>query len=133
MRWIKAPRPCWRRSTWTIRANCSGPACTPMCNCMCREVQPMAPNPNALRALAGAALAIVIAATAQAQTPAVSPQPAAITGEVQPIDLPTALRLAGANNIDLALVREALVQAQAQNDAATLSFVPALNGGLGYA
>ena len=93
----------------------------------------MAPNPNALRALAGAALAIVIAATAQAQTPAVSPQPAAITGEVQPIDLPTALRLAGANNIDLALVREALVQAQAQNDAATLSFVPALNGGLGYA
>ena len=76
----------------------------------------MAPNPNALRALAGAALAIVIAATAQAQTPAVSPQPAAITGEVQPIDLPTALRLAGANNIDLALVREALVQAQAQNE-----------------
>jgi len=92
----------------------------------------MAPNLNAARALAGAVLAVMMAATARAQTPAV--QPAAITsaGEVQPIDLPTALRLAGANNIDLALVREALVQAQAQNDAATLSFVPALNGGLGY-
>lgn len=92
----------------------------------------MAPNRSVARALAGAALAVVMAATARAQTPAV--QPAAITpaGEVQPIDLPTALRLAGANNIDLALVREALVQAQAQNDAATWSFVPALNGGLGY-
>jgi len=92
----------------------------------------MAPNRSVARALAVAALAVAMAATARAQTPAV--QPAAVTpaGEVQPIDLPTALRLAGANNIDLALVREALVQAQAQNDAATWSFVPALNGGLGY-
>jgi outer membrane protein TolC len=51
---------------------------------------------------------------------------------VQPIDLPTTLRLAGANNLDLALIREALVQAEAQNDAATLSFIPNLSGGLGY-
>jgi outer membrane protein TolC len=85
-------------------------------------------------ALTGAAiLALLAGAPAQGQTPSSSPAAPKSAGEVQPIDLPTALRLAGANNLDLALVREALVQAQAQNDAATLSFVPALNGGLGYA
>ncbi len=57
---------------------------------------------------------------------------AAATPAVQPIDLPTALRLAGANNIDLALVKEALTQAQAQNEAATLSLLPTLSGGFGY-
>jgi outer membrane protein TolC len=97
----------------------------------------MAPNRSAVRVLTSATLITLIAAvTAQAQapTPAVSANAAISTpyGEVQPIDLPTALRLAGANNLDLALVRQALVQAQAQNDAATLSFVPALNGALGY-
>jgi outer membrane protein TolC len=50
----------------------------------------------------------------------------------QTIDLPTTLRLAGANNLDLAIVKQALVQAEAQNDAATLSFFPWLSGGFGY-
>lgn len=50
-----------------------------------------------------------------------------------PIDLPTALRLAGANNIDLALVRTAERQAKAANDAATLSFFPWLSVGASYA
>ena len=73
--------------------------------------------------------------SAHAQTAAVPPtktQASQPVADVQPIDLPTTLRLAGANNIDLALIREALVQAEAQNDAATLSFVPNLSGGLGY-
>lgn len=80
--------------------------------------------------------AVMASAGAQAQTPVGAPIPkptAADAGsEVQPIDLPTTLRLAGANNIDLALTRQALVQAKAQNDAATLSFIPALTGGVGY-
>jgi outer membrane protein TolC len=48
------------------------------------------------------------------------------------IDLPTALKLAGMNDIDLALVREAENQAKATNDAATLRFFPWLNVGGGY-
>lgn len=82
------------------------------------------------------ALVLAGSVPALAQTAAVPPAkaraPESVAG-VQPIDLPTTLRLAGANNIDLALIREALVQAEAQNDAATLSFVPSLSGGLGYA
>lgn len=49
------------------------------------------------------------------------------------IDLPTALRLAGANNIDLALVRTAERRAKAVNDAATLQFFPWLSVGASYA
>lgn len=48
------------------------------------------------------------------------------------IDLPTALKLAGMNDIDLALVREAESLAKATNDAATLRFFPWLNVGGGY-
>jgi OMF family outer membrane factor len=50
----------------------------------------------------------------------------------QPIDLATTLRLAGMNDIDLALIREAENQAKAANDAATLRFFPWLNAGAGY-
>ncbi len=48
------------------------------------------------------------------------------------IDLQTALKLAGMNDIDLALVREAENLAKATNDAATLRFFPWLNVGGGY-
>lgn len=51
----------------------------------------------------------------------------------EPVDLPSVLRLAGANNLDLQIIRQALVQAEAQNDAATLGFLPWLSGGIGYA
>lgn len=53
--------------------------------------------------------------------------------DAQPIDLTTALRLAGANNLDLALTREAERQAKAANDAATLQFFPWLGIGVSYA
>jgi outer membrane protein TolC len=65
-----------------------------------------------------------------------TPAPAAAatsTAETQVIDLPTALRLAGLNNLDLALVREAEQQAVAANDSATLAFFPWLDAGVGYA
>lgn len=63
------------------------------------------------------------AATAAAADPARS----------QPIDLATALRLAGVNNLDLATVRAAERQAKAANDAATLRFFPYLTIGQTYA
>lgn len=91
--------------------------------------------PNDRRLVALTVLLLLGSVPAYAQPAAVPPAkaqaPQSVAG-VQPIDLPTTLRLAGANNIDLALIREALVQAEAQNDAATLSFIPNLSGGLGY-
>jgi outer membrane protein TolC len=69
-------------------------------------------------------LAAVPAAVHAEQVPA---------NDVQPIDLTTALRLAGANNLDLALTREAERQAKAVNDAATFSFFPWLQIGEVYA
>jgi len=52
--------------------------------------------------------------------------------EHQGIDLSSALKLAGMNDIDLALVREAENLAKAANDAATLRFFPWLNAGGSY-
>jgi outer membrane protein TolC len=43
---------------------------------------------------------------------------------LQLIDLPTTLRLAGANNLDIKIAREKLKQAEAANEAATLKFFP---------
>ncbi len=50
----------------------------------------------------------------------------------QPIDLPTALRLAGAQNLDVQIARERLREAQAQHDAALYNFFPWLTPGVGY-
>lgn len=48
------------------------------------------------------------------------------------IDLPTALRLAGANNLQIAFAAERVRQAAAQMDQADLLWVPSLNAGLVY-
>jgi outer membrane protein TolC len=45
-------------------------------------------------------------------------------GEPQPIDLPTALRLAGATNLDVQLAREQLLEAEAADSSAKLQFLP---------
>jgi outer membrane protein TolC len=82
---------------------------------------------RSLRAAAAAALLLGSALT-QAEEP-----PAAPSGTVQQIDLATALRLAGLNNLDLALVRTAEQQAVAANDAATLRFVPSVTVGETFA
>ncbi len=50
----------------------------------------------------------------------------------QPIDLPTVLRLAGAQNLDVQLARERLREAQAAQDAALYNFFPWLSPGIGY-
>jgi outer membrane protein TolC len=70
------------------------------------------------------------AARAQSQAAQTS---AADASRSQSIDLATALRLAGMNNLDLATVRAAQRQAKAANDSATLRFFPYLTVGETYA
>ncbi|MBN8249764.1 MAG: TolC family protein, partial [Verrucomicrobia bacterium] len=53
-------------------------------------------------------------------------------GAPQLIDLPTVLRLAGAQNLDVQIARERLREARAQQDQATLRFFPWLAPGVGY-
>lgn len=58
---------------------------------------------------------------------------AAATNEASlPIDLPTALKLAGAQNLDVAIARERVREAQALHDQARMQFLPWLTPGVGY-
>lgn len=50
----------------------------------------------------------------------------------QPIDLPTALKLAGAQNLDVQIARERLREAEAQRDTAIYNFFPWVTPGVGY-
>lgn len=92
----------------------------------------------ALRALAlgtvlcsGLALAQAPAAVTMGSAPPLGSQ--GDGARRQPIDLATALRLAGINNLDLAAVQAAERQAKATDDAATLRFFPYLTIGESYA
>ena len=49
-----------------------------------------------------------------------------------PIDLPTALQLAGAQNLDIQIAREKLAEAKANHESARLQFFPWLSPGAGY-
>ena len=51
---------------------------------------------------------------------------------VYPIDLPTALRLAGARNLDIQIAREQLNEAQANRQSAVEQFFPWIAPGVGY-
>lgn len=55
-----------------------------------------------------------------------------IETNLYPIDLPTALRLAGARNLDVQIARQKLAEARANNEGATLEFFPWLNVGIAY-
>jgi outer membrane protein TolC len=52
--------------------------------------------------------------------------------EPAPIDLPTALQLAGAQNFDIQIAREKLAEAKANHESARLQFFPWLSPGAGY-
>lgn len=52
--------------------------------------------------------------------------------EPHPIDLPTALQLAGAQNLDVKIAREKLAEAKANHESARLQFFPWLSPGAGY-
>lgn len=67
------------------------------------------------------------------------PRPAAMFGGMEtapernmPIDLPTALRLANAENLQVALAREQIRQALANVQAAQALWLPSIRGGLNY-
>ena len=69
-----------------------------------------------------AAACIALAMTARARD----------TNTVYPIDLATALRLAGAQNLDVAIARERVKEAKAQHEQARMQFLPWLTPGVGY-
>jgi outer membrane protein TolC len=50
----------------------------------------------------------------------------------QPIDLPTALRLAGAQNLDVQIARERVNEARASQQSATAQFFPWISAGIVY-
>ena len=54
------------------------------------------------------------------------------TNQAVPIDLPTALRLANAQNLDIQLARARLAEARASRDVANEKFLPWLTAGAGY-
>src|SRR5436305_6105107 len=54
------------------------------------------------------------------------------TVSVHPIDLPTALRLAGAQNLDIQIARQRLAEARANHESARWQFLPALTPGASY-
>ncbi|HSH95062.1 MAG TPA: TolC family protein, partial [Roseimicrobium sp.] len=51
---------------------------------------------------------------------------------VEKIDLPTALRLAGAQNVDVQIAKERVSEARAQHESARLQYFPWLTTGAGY-
>jgi len=64
--------------------------------------------------------------------PLPAPSSAGLPGETYPLDLPTALGLAGANNLQIAFSAERVRQALARMDQADLIWVPSINAGVIY-
>ncbi len=73
------------------------------------------------------AVLIQMVPTSPAQVPA-SPS-RATTNNVYPIDLPTALRLANAQNLDIQIARERLKEAKANHESAVEQFFPWISPG----
>ncbi len=76
------------------------------------------------------ALVLFLRPASQAQVP-VSPG-SVTTNNVYPIDLPTALRLANAQNLDIQIARERLKEAKANHESAVELFLPWLSPGAAY-
>ncbi len=74
----------------------------------------------------------LLAAASFCLAPALRAQPADAGTNVYLIDLPTVLRLAGAQNLDIKLAREKLAEAQADNESALFRFFPWLAPGVNY-
>jgi outer membrane protein TolC len=78
--------------------------------------------------LAAASIALAGGSLAQPAASPADPEPA----DVHPIDLPTALRLAGAQNLDVQAARERLAEARALHQSALLQFFPWVSVGVSY-
>ena len=74
----------------------------------------------------------VIAEREKLVIPEVPPSPTLLDPAFQPIDLSTVLRLAGAQNPELNLIRQTAVEAQALRMLAAAQFLPSLNAGTSY-
>jgi len=85
------------------------------------------------RSLTVAAL-LCAAAPCFAQEPMIVPAPAPskLSSNVHLIDLPTALRLAGAQNLDIQIARERVAEAKANDESALWQFFPSLTAGVSY-
>ncbi len=68
----------------------------------------------------------------RAAGPADAPAAPSLAPDRYPINLATALRLAGANNLQIALASERVRQAQARLQGAEALWLPSLNAGVGY-
>lgn len=64
--------------------------------------------------------------------PLLAELPTTLTPDFVPIDLPTALRLAGLENPDLWVARQRVVEAEALRTLAAVQLLPTLNAGLNY-
>lgn len=69
---------------------------------------------------------------ARAQTSEVSAVAGPKTNRVSLIDLPTAMQLAGARNLDIQIARERLAEANANRESALWQFLPSITPGVGY-
>jgi outer membrane protein TolC len=76
--------------------------------------------------IAAPLVALLVAAIASGAAHAVE------TNSVYPIDLPTALRLAGAQNLDVLIAREKLREAQGNHEQARQRFFPWVSPAIGY-
>ena len=81
--------------------------------------------------LAGA-LSIVTLMSLQGSLKAAPRDMQSATNSVAVIDLPTALRLAGAQNLDVQIARQRLAQAKANSQSALWQFFPWISPGIGY-
>lgn len=79
---------------------------------------------NSRFAILASALVALVCLTARAQT---------TNPSTYPIDLPTALRLAGAQNLDIKIAQERLAEARANHSSAIAQFFPWLAPGIAYA
>jgi outer membrane protein TolC len=64
--------------------------------------------------------------------PSISRSHSILRAEVSPIDLNTALRLAGVQNPELLVARQLVLEAVAQRQLAAAQFIPSFNGGSSY-
>lgn len=74
---------------------------------------------------------VIVGVTVLSNVHAQNAVPAAGGAETYPIDLPTALRLAHAENLDVQIAQQRLDEAKANRDAALLQFFPWISPGVG--
>src|SRR5205085_11475178 len=91
-------------------------------NCRVMKCRPLGRLVIPLWTLAVATQLVTTVTTVTAQLP--PPANKSIMNTVFPIDLPTVLRLANAQNLDVQIARQRLEEAKAQNDSAAEQFLP---------